>query len=64
MSEDLIYLKMKKRIFERIKMPSALWDTFEKDVFELNISKNIICNKYNIKPSELKWIKRIIKKEV
>lgn len=47
------------RVLGRVKLPNVAWDQLIED-FKKKESKNVICNRYGIKPADLKWIKRYL----
>lgn len=60
-SSDLREKKMVERVMTKIKLPTAYWNGITKDLKD-GVAKRIICSKYGIKPSDLKWLKKGLNK--
>jgi hypothetical protein len=53
--------EMLERVLNRVKLPNMFWDQLLKDI-DNKEPKNFICRKYNVKPADLKWIKKYLGK--
>ena len=51
--------RMMDRVLGRVQLPNFLWDNLLEDLKKKE-PKNDICNKYRIRPADLKWIKRYL----
>jgi len=58
-SSDLREKKMIERVMTKIKLPNDYWNGLEKDLKE-GMPKRVICGRYGIKPSDLKWLKKAL----
>jgi hypothetical protein len=47
------------RTLGRVKLPNMMWDALIEDLKNKE-TKASICNKFNIRPSDLKWLKRYL----